>query len=373
MSESETGHAPEPAEDAEDAEDAQDAVDEAARGTRRFDHAAMNTVFTIFFDAELVDAGTAAGAAQEAFRLLGDIEARLSAFVPTSDIRRINALAEGEVCGIGAEALECLAAAAELAAATGRAFDPSAGALIDFWKERQAAPAALTVGAETAGDTAAESVTGGAALDKADASADPAWSAAWEAHRKGEFALDPDSRLVKCVTRGSRLDLGGVGKGYALDKMGALLRDDWGVGGALLSAGGSTVLALGSPAGKPGWKIGFGGETRLPCLLLGGGALGSSGLEFQSAHIVDPRTGLPVTRRGLVRSIAPSATEADALSTAFFVMGREEAAAHCAKDPTAGHIALFEKRAAGDDVPEDFDILGEAGALTWARRTTAAA
>jgi thiamine biosynthesis lipoprotein len=308
----------------------------------RFASEAMHTDFTLFIDPADTDPEEAAEAARAAFAHLENLEQLLSRFVHSSDVNKVNALAPGETYLLNAESLECLSIAATVAATTERAFDPSAGALIDFWKNR---------GAHFTADGATDD--------------DPEWNAAWEEHRRGEFALDPDSRLIQCVTTGSKLDLGGIGKGYALDEMARILENDWGIRRALLSAGGSTVLALDAPTGKPGWKIGFGGETQLPYLILERHALSTSGTENQPTHLVDPRTGRLVTKTDLIRAAAPSAALADALSTAFFIMPRAEAETYCSANPQ--HTALYpEKDEHG--IPVHFDIPHATAPLLWEPR-----
>jgi thiamine biosynthesis lipoprotein len=315
----------------------------SAKKSLRFTHEAMNTDFTIFIDAVDTDSETAAGAARAAFAVLDRVENATSRFIPSSDIARANALGVGESYRLGDEAFDCLAAAAALAADTGRAFDPAAGALVDFWKSPQGAFAGSVLAA--------------------DLPPPPEWEAAWEAHRQGEFALDPESRLLQCVTPGSILDLGGIGKGFALDEMARVLEEEWEISRALLSAGGSTMLALESPLESTGWKIGFGGETNLPLLWLSRRALSSSGNQTQPTHIVDPRTGLTVSRTGLTRVLAPRGAEADALSTAFFVMSREELEAYCADH--AEHPALIAlNNEAG--IPSRFEIIGNSESILWA-------
>ncbi|MDR3229550.1 MAG: FAD:protein FMN transferase [Puniceicoccales bacterium] len=300
----------------------------------------MNTDFTIFFDSEDTDPEEAAGAAQEAFKRLEHIEDLLSRFKASSDISRVNALKPSETWELCPESFACLNTAAILAEETNRAFDPSAGALIDFWKAR-------TVRPEGCEQT-------------------PEWKAAWERHRAGEFALDPESRLVQCVSTGSLLDLGAIGKGFALDEMARRIEEDWELSRVLLSAGGSTVLALDAPLLKPGWKIGFGGETRLPYLYLTRRALSTSGTDNQPAHLVDPRTGLLVTRSDLVRAEAATAADADTLSTAFFVMSRAEAEEYCER--RTDHCALFSQASAGDGVQDKFDVVGCSERLLWEDR-----
>ena len=280
----------------------------------RFSHEAMHTYFTIIIGES--DAGYADSAAQEAFKLLDRLEGRLSRFIPSSDIARVNALAVDEEYLLDSDAWDCLEVAADMAQRTGRAFDPVAGRLIDFWK---AQPVPL-----------------------ADVEGNPDWEAAWQEHSQGQISLDPERRAARCVTPGSKLDLGAIGKGFALDLMAKFLEEDWDISRALLSAGGSTVLALDAPEGRQGWKIGFGGEKgQFPPLALVRQALSSSGTELQPTHLVDPRTGMVVTRLDLVRALAATAADADALSTAFFVFSREETEQYCAENH--GHIALLEK------------------------------
>ncbi|MDR1497489.1 MAG: FAD:protein FMN transferase [Puniceicoccales bacterium] len=316
--------------------------DSTAKKSLRFTHEAMNTDFTIFIDAIDTDPETAAAAAQNAFAVLDRIESQMSRFVPSSDISLANTLPQGDSLQLNMEVFDCLSTAAALAAATDRAFDPAAGALIDFWKGAQSHLAATAFASNL--------------------SPPPEWEAAWEAHRQGEFALDPETRLLQCVSIGSKLDLGGIGKGFALDEMALVLEREWRISRALLSAGGSTMLALDSPLESAGWKIGFGGETKLPYLLLSRHALSSSGNQTQLTHIVDPRTGDVISRSDLIRALAPLAAEADALSTAFFVMSREELDSYCANHPE--HAALL---ALNDDagVPSRFDILGAAENFSW--------
>ncbi len=291
----------------------------------------MHTYFTLIIDEKTPD--YAESVAQEAFKLLDRLEQRLSRFVPSSDIARVNALAAGEEYVLDCDAWDCLAVAADMAQRTGRAFDPAAGRLIDFWK---AQPVPL-----------------------ADVEGNPDWEAAWQEHCQGKISLDPDRHAALCVTPGSKLDLGAIGKGFALDMMGKFLEEDWDVSRALLSAGGSTILALDAPTGRPGWKIGFGGEKgAFPPIALVRQALSSSGTEMQPTHLVDPRTGMVVTRLDLVRSLASSAADADALSTAFFVFSREETEEYCAENH--GHVALLEK-----DPGSGLEIVGDGDVRFW--------
>lgn len=275
----------------------------------RFSGAAMATRWQIRLCGD--DEAEAARAADEAFARLAELENLLSRFVASSDVSHVNALRRGEKCRLRAETRDCLAVAQRIARETGRAFDPTAGTLVDFWKSRARERAACA---------------GGFCEEM------PAWREAFENFRFGTLALREDGE-IECVEPGAKLDLGGVGKGFALDALAETLRL-WGFSRALLAAGGSTILALNAPEGAEGWKIGLGDARAGETLALANAALSSSGTQFQPAHLVDPRTGLlAAPRRGNVRVVAPTAAEADALSTAFCVMSDAERAAFLAAHP----------------------------------------
>jgi thiamine biosynthesis lipoprotein len=128
---------------------------------------------------------------------------------------------------------------------------------------------------------------------------------------------------------GLDLDLGAIGKGWALDKALEVL-GEWSVGNALLHGGTSTALAVGSstPEASPhsGWPVGAGGgwPGTPGRVLLAGRALSGSGTEVKGAHILDPRTGRPAAHQLAAWASAPSAALSDALSTAFFAMSAAE-------------------------------------------------
>ncbi len=182
--------------------------------------------------------------------------------------------------------------------------------------------------------------------------------------------LDPQSRSVR-FTRSVEINLGAIGKGFALDRAGELLRQG-GVGDSLLHAGHSSVLALGSnpandsgslagEATERGWRVGVRDPSRrdrdLAIFRLSNRALSTSGIGEQSflqggkrfGHILDGRTGRPAEGRLSATAIASSAAEADALSTAFFVMSTEEVEQFCRRRSDVGALLVDDRATEGDE------------------------
>ncbi len=145
-------------------------------------------------------------------------------------------------------------------------------------------------------------------------------------------ALDSSARTVRFDRAGAELDLGGIGKGYAVDRVVAVLREA-NVRAALVDAGSSTLFALGAPPGRHGWRV------RVPYAAERSRTLTTVELRDQSlstsgnyekffrlngrvyCHIMDPRTGEPVQGTMQTTVIAPTGTASDALSTTTFVLG----------------------------------------------------
>jgi thiamine biosynthesis lipoprotein len=266
----------------------------------RFAHHAMATLFEVMvggFDEEY-----SAQAAQAVFKEIDRIERLFDRFDPSSEISRINRLEPGQKLAIGVETFECLALAEEARRATGGAFDINVRALVKY-KGRGMPPSldfVRTSGGFEAGLPAAEAGETG--------------------------VLD--------------LDLGGIGKGYALDRVLDVLAD-WSVENALVHGGTSTAIAIGTAPGacdpKKGWPVGVGGEWSCPgvpeSFRLRGRALSGSGTEVKGKHVLDPRTGLPAGGHLAAWASHPAAAVADALSTAFMVLTTEEVAVYCGRHP----------------------------------------
>ncbi len=142
--------------------------------------------------------------------------------------------------------------------------------------------------------------------------------------------LNPERRTVRFLAPGIELDPGGIGKGYAIERAVAILRSRH-VAAALLSAGSSTIYALGAPPGKQGWKVRIPAPDRvgniLSTIVLRDTSLSTANcsekhfIEGQHSycHIMDPHTLQPVEAMLQVSVIDPSATDSDALSNVLFV------------------------------------------------------
>ena len=168
--------------------------------------------------------------------------------------------------------------------------------------------------------------------------------------------LDPDRRTVAFDREGVRINLGSIGKGYAIDRAVDVIRAHWWPTSALVHGGQSSLYALGSPPGQLGgrWEISlrnpFDPETPLGTLRLRNRGLGTSGAAFQQfvvdgrvyGHLIDPRSGEPASGPASVTVVAPTAAMADALSTAFYLLGPEAAGAYVAKHPEIGVVFVDE-------------------------------
>lgn len=252
----------------------------------RYTSDAMRTVFRIFVPGE--DRALVDSAVSEALQKLEELEGVLSRYAPGSDISRINAMKAGETLFLSDECDRCLRLAIEASAATGGRFDPGVGTMID----------AVKSGSKAAGTL------------------------------RGVVSLDERRPIVKCLEAGRVLDLGAIGKGFALERMGEILAAH-GIGDALLTSGASTILALGSMD----WPIDIPHSAGARRLFLRDSALAASGNLQQGAHIVNPENGTVAQTFENVWVIHPRAPWADAFSTACFTMTPEDIAEFTAHLP----------------------------------------
>jgi thiamine biosynthesis lipoprotein len=148
--------------------------------------------------------------------------------------------------------------------------------------------------------------------------------------------LDPGRGAVRLL-HGARLDLGGIAKGYAADLALAALQAA-GARAGLVDLGGSSLAVFGEGAAVAIADPGDRANAPWGSFRLEGAALGTSGTAERGAHILDPRTGEPAARVLSATVVAASGMEADALSTALFVLGRERGLALLARRGASGFV-----------------------------------
>ncbi len=296
----------------------------------RFSRRAMATTFEVMLPVGTPDALPAAEAALDE---IDRLEAQLTVYRDGSEVSRLNRAAPYAAIPVEEGLFDLLRLAARVTADSEGAFDITAGALIKAWGFFRG-PRRVPSEAERA--------------------------AARERVGMRHVVLDPEARSVRYLRPGLEINLGSIGKGYALDRAAALLRDRWNLPQALLHGGHSSVYAIGTePGDERGWAVGLGHPwdpgRRIALLRLRDRALGTSAATFRHlehqgrklGHVLDPRTGWPAEGIALASAVAPTAAEADALATAFYVRGVDWTRAYCDAHPDVGAVVLPE----GESVP----------------------
>lgn len=289
---------------------------------------AMACRFEITVPAE-VSAGV--GACAAALDEVDRLEAQLSVFREDSEVSRLNRTAHAGGVAATPSLVALLDVCVSLHRDTGGAFDPTSGPLTRCWGFFRRA------GAVPPPDRLA---------------------AAQASVGMSHVHIDRQALRVGFTRDGAELNFGSIGKGYALDWGARMLRRH-GVSTALLSAGNSSVLALG-PSCSGSWPVGLrdprARDRRWAVLHLRDAALATSGSGEQFfehdgrryGHILDPRTGHPAEGCLAATVVASCAAEADALATAFFVGGQALAQSYCA---THDHVlALIHENGLADPV-----------------------
>jgi thiamine biosynthesis lipoprotein len=200
---------------------------------------------------------------------------------------------------VGVHTFECLRLSLLYWEETGGAFDATLGALSECWVAkdrslRHPAPEELQRAAERTG--------------------------------MGSLVLDEAGMSVRLGATVPFLDLGAIGKGYAVDRAADLLKE-WGVGAALVHGGTSSVFAFGRLGDELGWPVTLSDPVRtsevIERVILTESGLGGSGIR-KGRHIIDPRRGVPADGRRAAWVMSESAARSDALSTACMVMNGDE-------------------------------------------------
>jgi thiamine biosynthesis lipoprotein len=286
-------------------------------------------------------------AALAALDLIDLLENQLSVYRDTTEIMAINRRAAREPVVVEPRLFALLERAVELSRATGGAFDITTGPLSKVWGfyRRQGR---MPEGADVA---AALALVG-----------------------SDQLLLDREERTVRFAQPGLELNLGAIGKGYALDRAADFLQTS-GVANFAIHGGNSSVIcrgerildfrfqssdldsALRTPHSARGWSIALRHplkpDIRLAEFRLQNQALGTSGSGSQFfhhqgkryGHILDPRTGWPADKVLSATVIAPTAELADALSTTLYVLGLDAAREFCATSPEISAVLVTAPRA----------------------------
>jgi len=264
---------------------------------------AMGTLFSIYLYTR--DAEHAQTCFEAAFEEIERLDETLSNYRPSSELSRINRLAAHQAVTTDPEVFALLETAIDYSRRSSGAFDITVGPLMRAWgffrgEGRYPQSQELQIASEQVG------------FEK--------------------VHLDVPTRTIRFAVPGVELDLGAIGKGYAVDRVVMVLREA-GINAALVDAGSSTLYAMGAPPAKDGWTVRV-PEPRdrsqtVSTLMLRNESLSTSGsyekcFELEGkryCHVMDPRDGMPV--HGVLQTtlICSDSTSSDALSNAMFVMG----------------------------------------------------
>jgi thiamine biosynthesis lipoprotein len=276
-----------------------------ARTSARYQasHHAMGTVFSIVTygaSSELL-----AGAVGRAFQEIDRLNDLMSHYKPDSELSVINRQAAHGSVTVTPELFRILEQCFRYSEETEGAFDITVGPLMKLWGFFQGAGHLPSV---------------------------PALAEVRKQVGYRHVVLGSATRTVRFDRTGVELDLGAFGKGYAVDRVAAILSAE-GITQALVSSGASTICAMGSPPGKQGWTVSLCDPfdrrriaTRLQIQNLSISVSGNYEKLFEAegkiyTHILDPGSGMPAENMLMTAVISPSSAESDALSTSFFIKG----------------------------------------------------
>lgn len=309
----------------------------------RYTRRAMACDFEMLLNAGQYSQG--AEAALAALDLVDQLESQLSSYRAQSEICHLNRVAGQGVVVVEPRLLDLLARAVDWSRQTDGAYDVTSGPLSRVW----------------------------GFMRRAGAIPDPAQLAeALERVGSQHLQINRESGTIRFALPQMELNLGGIGKGYALDRCAELLANA-GVDDYLIHGGNSSLLAHGSHSISPnqGWRVGardpLRPHHRLCELWLIDRAISTSsaGLQHfvhngrQYGHLIDPRTGWPAQGVLSVTVLASTAAEAEAFSTAFYVLGAGETAKICQQRPDLGVLLITPGRFAGSLVAHRHNVPDE--------------
>ena len=254
----------------------------------RFTHKAMATLYEILIEYD--EKSYAEQTAKAAFDEIDRLEEELSRFLPNSEISMINNLQAGEKLLLSEDTLECLIQSQKLFEITSGAFDITIGSYKESWGNENFSSKHLN---------ANEPIL-----------------------VKQKFDINKFEHTITVLSDDLNIDLGGLGKGHALDKVCDLLLE-WDIENAFIHGGGSSVKSIGNLSNYQGWPITLSNpinpKQTLADILIKNFSISASGIK-KGDHIFDPVRGVPIINRKAAWAITGSAALSDALSTAFMIM-----------------------------------------------------
>jgi len=285
---------------------------------------AMACEFAVEYHA--ADGAETTDAVLESLNLVERIEDQLTVYRDHSEVVAINAVAADEPVSVEPQLFSLLELSAWFHSATNGAFDITSGPLSKAWgffRREGRLPSQVEIDD---------------ALDRVGAQ---------------HVLLDVEQGTVRFDRAGVEINFNSIGKGYALDRA-AELMEEQGAGDFLWHGGNSSILARGNCRGQaePGWSIGLPhplrrgkriGEIRLLDRALGTAGSGAQFFEADGrryGHVIDPRTGWPADGVLTATAITANAAEADALATAFYVLGAGGTAEYCAAHDDVSAIVV---------------------------------
>ncbi len=278
-------------------------------------HEAMGTIYTIV--AYGPDKAALAEAAAQAFEEIDHLDDEMSNYKPQSELSRINRDAAQRPVAVTPELFNLILYSQRASEASGGDFDITVGPLMQLWgffrgqgrlpTQQEISQVRKRIGYQ-------------------------------------HVHLDAGRHTIHFDVDGVSLDLGGIAKGYAVDRAAEILRAH-GVTSALISSGSSSIYALGSPPGERGWKITvrdpYRRDETADVLRLQNFALSTSGSYEKFfvidgkiyCHIMDPHTGWPVQNMLSAVAAVPTGVETEALTKTFFVGGVDKSRQFVATHP----------------------------------------
>ncbi|MGH7948153.1 MAG: FAD:protein FMN transferase [Candidatus Binataceae bacterium] len=264
------------------------------------------------------DRASADALLETAFAEASRLDAMMTTYDDASALMRLNRAAGEGAQRVPPELAELLAASVAYSRLTRGTFDVTVGPLVSLWRSRASRDGQVT-------DSELAEVRALVGSDK---------------------IVLRDHATVELARTGMALDLSGIAKGYALDRIVAMLRRR-GVARAYLSFGQSSIWALGAPPGAHGWTValrdpagGFAGSIELRDRAMSvSSSFGGSGAR-RISHVIDPRSARPLDRDLEACVIASNATEAEALSKALLILGERDGVALIERQPGAGGVLL---------------------------------